>query len=45
MYDNNMLAVVDAAMQAEFAKEGLFPRRGKELDFTVNGKARIVADN
>ncbi len=42
LYDNNMLAVVDAAMQAEFAKEGLFPRRGKELDFTVNGKARIV---
>ena len=42
LYDNNMLAVVDAAMQAEFAKEGLFPRRGKELNFTVNGKARIV---
>ncbi len=42
LYDNNMLAVVDAAMQAEFAKEGLFPKRGKELNFTVNGKARIV---
>lgn len=42
LYDNNMLAVVDAAMQAEFAKEGLFPKRGKELNFTVNGKSRIV---
>ncbi|HBA68724.1 MAG TPA: cell division protein FtsA [Lachnospiraceae bacterium] len=42
LYDNNMLAVVDAAMQAEFEKEGLFPKRGKELNFTVNGKARIV---
>lgn len=42
LYDNNMLAVVDAAMQAEFSNEGLFPRRGKELNFTVNGKARIV---
>ena len=42
LYDNNMLAVVDAAMQAEFEKEGLFPKRGKELNFRVNGKTRIV---
>ncbi len=42
LFDNSMLAVVDAAMQAEFPNEGLFPRRGKELNFTVNGKARIV---
>lgn len=42
LYDNNMLAVVDAAMQAEFPNDGLFPRRGKELNFSVNGKARIV---
>ncbi len=42
LYDNNMLAVVDAAMQAEFPNDGLFPRRGKELNFTVNGKTRIV---
>lgn len=42
LYDNNMLAVVDAAIQAEFPNEALFPRRGKELNFTVNGRARIV---
>ncbi len=42
LFDNSMLAVVDAAMQAEFPNEGLFPRRGRELNFTVNGKARIV---
>lgn len=42
LYDNNMLAVVDAAIQAEFPNEGLFPRRGRELNFTVNGKPRIV---
>lgn len=42
LYDNNMLAVVDAAMQAEFPNEGLFPRRGTELTFTVNAKTRIV---
>jgi cell division protein FtsA len=42
LYDNNMLSVADAAIQAEFSNEGLFPRRGKELNFTVGGKARIV---
>lgn len=42
LYDNNRLAVVDAAMQANFSKEALFPRRGKELNITVNGKARII---
>lgn len=42
LYDNNKLAIVDAAMQANFLKEALFPRRGKELNITVNGKARII---
>lgn len=45
IYDNNKVAVVDAAMQAEFASEGLFPKRGKELNFTVNGKPRIARGN
>ena len=42
LYDNNKLAVVDAAMQAEFANSGLFPKRGKELNYFVNGKPRIT---
>ncbi len=42
IYDNNKVAVVDAAMQAEFANDGLFPKRGKELNYTVNGKPRIT---
>lgn len=42
IYDNNKVAVVDAAMQAEFANDGLFPKRGRELNYTVNGKARIT---
>lgn len=42
LYDNNMLTVADAALQAYFPNEGLFPKRGQELNFTVNGKARIV---
>ena len=41
IYDNGKLSVVDAAMQADFPNEGLFPRRGDELDFTVDGKKRI----
>lgn len=42
MYDNNRLTVVDAIMQVGFPNEYLFPRRGPALEFTVNGKARLV---
>lgn len=42
LYDNNHLTVVDVAMQGDFQNEELFPRRGKELTFTVNGKSRIA---
>ncbi len=42
LYNNGRLAVVDAAMNADFASDGLFPRRGDELVFKVNGKERIV---
>lgn len=42
LYDNNKLTVMDAALQAGFPNEQLFPRRGKEVNFTVNGKARIA---
>lgn len=42
VYDNGKLAVVDAAMQAEFPNDRLFPKRGAELNYTVNGKARIT---
>lgn len=41
IYDNGKLSVVDAAMQADFPNDGLFPKRGKELNFTVDGKLRI----
>jgi sulfur carrier protein ThiS len=42
LYDNNKLTVVDAIMQIGFPNEKLFPRRGQELTFTVNGKTRLV---
>lgn len=42
LYDNNRLTIVDAAMQAGFPNEYLFPKRGKEINFTVNGSPRIA---
>lgn len=45
LYDNSKLTVVDAALQAGFPKEELFPRRGKEINFIVNGRKRIARGN
>lgn len=42
LYDNSKLTVVDAALQAGFPNEQLFPRRGREINFTVNGRKRIA---
>lgn len=42
IYDNNKLTVADAAMQSGFPNDGLFPKRGKALNFTVDGKQRMV---
>lgn len=42
LYDNNRLTIVDAALQAGFPNSSLFPRRGKEINFTVNGSPRIA---
>ena len=42
LYDTSNLTVVDAVMQVGFPNEKLFPRRGAEINFTVNGKSRLV---
>ena len=42
LYDNNRLTIVDAALQAEFPNDELFPKRGTPINFTVNGVARLV---
>lgn len=42
LYDNGKLKVVDAALAAGLATDDLFPRRGNELHFTVNGEERMV---
>lgn len=45
LYDNSHLLVVDAAMQAGYPNENLFPRRGPELHYTINGKQRVMRGN
>ncbi len=42
LYDNNHLSIVDAVMQSGMPNESIFPRRGSELVFNVNGKSRLV---
>lgn len=42
LYDNGQLTIVDAAMQAGFSADQLFPRRGREVNFTVNGVSRMI---
>lgn len=42
LYDNKHLTVTDAAIAAHFPNDGFFPKRGKELNFTVDGVKKIV---
>lgn len=42
MYDNGKLTIFDAALQAGFDSKELFPRRGKELNISVNGIKRLI---
>ena len=42
LYDNNRLTIVDAALQAGFSNDELFPKRGTPINFTVNGVSRLV---
>ena len=42
LYDNDHLQIVDAAMASGFPNADLFPKRGKEINYTVNGKQRVA---
>ncbi|MDE7298902.1 MAG: cell division protein FtsA, partial [Lachnospiraceae bacterium] len=42
LYDNSRLTIVDAALAIGFPNDGLFPKRGKPLEFYLNGKKRLV---
>lgn len=42
LYDNNRLTIVDAAVSIGFPNERLFPRRGKAINFKINGNKRLI---
>lgn len=42
LFDNGHLKIVDAAMQSGMDTAELFPKRGKETRFTVNGEERMI---
>ncbi len=42
LYDNSKLTVADAAMQIGLPNENLFPRRGKAVNYTLNGNKRMA---
>lgn len=45
LYDNGKLCIVDAVMQSGLSNEDLFPKRGKALNFTLNGKTKTIRGN
>ncbi|MBQ7583029.1 MAG: rod shape-determining protein [Lachnospiraceae bacterium] len=42
LYDNDKLKVMDAAVQAGYANADLFPKRGDEINYTINGEKRVA---
>ncbi|MGN0437970.1 MAG: cell division protein FtsA [Lachnospiraceae bacterium] len=42
LYDNDKLTVFDAALAYGLSNESIFPKRGKDLNFTLNGKPKFI---
>ncbi len=42
LYDNAKLKIMDAAIQAGVPNADLFPKRGEEVAYTINGNKRVV---
>jgi cell division protein FtsA len=42
LYDNDKLTVVDAAVAAGFPNADLFPKSGAALNYTINGRQRLL---
>ncbi|MDO5127968.1 MAG: cell division FtsA domain-containing protein [Eubacteriales bacterium] len=42
LYNNDKLTIFDAAVQYGLPKEAIFPKRGDDINFKINGKSRIV---
>lgn len=45
LYDNDKLTVFDAAVAYGIPNEKIFPQRGDDITFKINGKSRIVRGN
>lgn len=41
LYDNSKLTVLDAVLKEGFSNDDLFPKRGKALNYTLDGERRI----
>lgn len=42
LYNNDRLTIFDAAVQYGLPNDQLFPKRGEDITFKINGKTRIV---
>lgn len=42
LYDNDKLTVFDAALAYGLSNSSIFPKRGKDLNYTLNGKKKFV---
>ena len=42
LYDNNKLTIADVAVQVGIPNEQLFPQRGKEISYYLNGEKRMI---
>ena len=42
LYDNDKLTVFDAALAYGLSNEDIFPKRGKDIHYTINGKPKFV---
>lgn len=42
LYDNNKLTVFDVALSYGLTNESIFPKRGKDLNYVLNGKKKFI---
>lgn len=45
LYDNDKLTVFDAALAYGLSNEAIFPKRGEDLNYTLNGKKKFIRGN
>ena len=45
LYNNDKLTVFDAALAFGLSNEAIFPKRGDDLNYTLNGKVKFIRGN